>query len=221
VVAQTVDVDRRRRAARAWLPRRDAVRAELGLSGVVFLYVGRLWMGKGLDDLLHAYASLVRAGDLETSLLIVGDGLDEARVRALVVQLQLPRVVFAGFIQQDDLPRYQAASDVFVFPTLGDPNGLVVEEAMAAGLPVISTAAAGDIRVRVPDGEAGFVVPPADPGALAAAMRALASDAEARGRMAAMAGHLVERRGHERYATDFELFAERVMSSARVGRGAS
>ena len=69
-------------------------------------------------------------------------------------------VIFAGFFQKAELPRLYAAADVFVFPTLGDPYGLVVDEAMACSLPIISTSAAGEIRDRVESGVNGFVVPP-------------------------------------------------------------
>ena len=66
------------------------------------------------------------------------------------------------FVQAPELPAYYAAADVFVFPTLGDPHGQVVEEAHAAGLPIIASNAAGDIERRVIDGANGFVVPAGD-----------------------------------------------------------
>jgi glycosyltransferase involved in cell wall biosynthesis len=61
----------------------------------------------------------------------------------------LTNVAFAGFHQSDTLPSLLAAADAFVFPTLGDPFGMAVPEAMACGLPVISTSAAGEIRGRI------------------------------------------------------------------------
>ena len=90
---------------------------------------------------------------------LVGDGKEEARYRRVVQDRGLRGVVFAGYVQQDELPRLYATADVLVFSTLGDPNGLVVEEAMASHLPVISCSPAGDIQSRVPDGVAGHVVP--------------------------------------------------------------
>jgi glycosyltransferase involved in cell wall biosynthesis len=118
----------------------------------------------------------------------------------------LPAVVFAGFVQAREIASYYALADVMVFPTLGDPHGLVVEEAMIAGLPVISSSAAGDIARRLPDGEAGYVVPPADPDALSQRMRALADDCSRRLRMGKRAAELASSRGHTRYAEDFEAF---------------
>ena len=131
----------------------------LGLQGCWFLYVGRLWSGKGLDDLFDAYRP-VRLQQPNASLLLVGDGVDEARYRAMA--RNLPNVTFAGFVQPRELPDYYALADALVFPTLGDPHGLVGEEAMAANLPVICTEAGGDIRRRVPDEWGGFGSPPAN-----------------------------------------------------------
>ena len=89
-----------------------------------------------------------------------------------------------------------------VFPTLGDPHGLVVEEAMSAGLPVICSSAAGDIAERLPDGEAGYIVAPRAPQLLAQRMLALALDERLRSSMSTRAAALAQTRGHERYAEE-------------------
>jgi hypothetical protein len=103
-------------------------------------------------------------------------------------------------------------ADVFVFPTLGDPNGLVVEEALAAGLPVISTANAGDIRSRIVEGVTGFVVPPFDPGALADRMRVLAADPAQRASMRQAGVRVAARFSMDRYADDFDVFVSGVLA---------
>ena len=208
-VTQSIDARHYRRALEvsdAWRSKR---RAELGLRGCVFLYVGRLWSGKGLDYLFEAYRSLLRQCP-NTSLLLVGDGVDENQYRTLA--RDLPGVSFAGFVQTTNLPEYYALADVFVFPTLGDPHGLVVEEAMAAGLPVICTEAAGDIRHRLPEGEAGYVIPPMDATCLADRMLLLARDGKLRKGLASKALQLVADQSHERWAVDFEAFIERILS---------
>jgi glycosyltransferase involved in cell wall biosynthesis len=217
VVRQSVNVGHWERGRAKWLAHREQIRQELGLHGCVFTYVGRLWRGKGLDDLLAAYETLARL-DREVSLLLVGDGVDEKRYRRVVVERALRNVVFTGFAQQDELPRLYAASDVLVFPTLGDPNGLVVEEAMASHLPVISSDAAGDVRSRLADGTAGFVVPAADRAALTARMAELAADPGRRASMGEAAAQLAATRNHSGYAEDFERFVEGVLSMPRVGR---
>lgn len=208
-VLQSIDVDHFARARDIPAAERCSARMALGLTGCVFLYVGRLWSKKGLDDLFDAYRQ-VRAAMADVSLLLVGDGVDEARYRAHAADL--PGVVFAGFVQPDDLPSMYALADVFVFPTLGDPHGLVVEEAMVAGLPVICTEAAGDIRARLMDGKAGIVVPPANADTLAAAMLRLARDPHLRTCLAESGACAVAHRTHEAYARDFEHFVETVLA---------
>jgi glycosyltransferase involved in cell wall biosynthesis len=178
----------------AALATRERRRAELGLRGATFLYVGRLWSKKGLDDLLRGFCQLQRRSDQEVSLLLVGDGVDERELRATSATLGLRNVVFAGFKQKPELPAWYALADVFVFPSLGDPYGLVVDEAMACSLPVISTMTTGEIGSRLTDGINGYLVPPRDSSALFRRMAALAGDPGLRSRMG--------RRGFERMRGD-------------------
>ena len=190
---------------------RDSARSSLGLRGVVFLYVGRLWWGKGVDDLIDAFAVLAAGSADPATLLIVGDGApdEEHRLRQKAANAAPGRVVFAGFQQKQDLPRWYALADVFVFPTLGDPYGIVVEEAMACSLPVISTDAAGEIRTRIQDGLNGYIVPAEDPTALADTMSRLARDAELRSRMGRSASDSIGNNTPEQWAIRFEqLIAE-------------
>jgi glycosyltransferase involved in cell wall biosynthesis len=217
-VTQSVDVDRFLEGRCRWLPERDALRAQFGVDGCVFLYVGRLVDEKGLRTLLDAYR-LVAQGASRVSLLLIGDGAGEAEYRRLVERRGLPNARFGGFVQQADLPRVYAMADVFVFPTLGDPNGVVVEEALASSLPVIASAAAGDIKDRVPEGRAGFVVPPGNAIELAERMTRLAAAEGLRRRFAVVAQRHVAGKSHARYAQDFELFVEGVVGSwPRTGR---
>jgi glycosyltransferase involved in cell wall biosynthesis len=210
-VTQSIDVAHYGRARDVDPSLRRQRRAQLGLHGCVFVYAGRLWAGKGLDYLFAAYRS-VREREPNTSLLLVGDGVDEDRYRALA--RDLPGIRFSGFVQPRELPEYYALGDVVVFPTLGDPHGLVIPEALAAGLPVICTEAAGDIRSRLPDGQAGYVVPPADTVTLADRMLRLAADPALRMRLAAEAPHLVAAQVHERWACDFEAFVHSLLAMA-------
>ena len=187
-------------------------REKLGLPGCVFLHVGRLWRGKGLDYLFDAYEALRRAG-LDASLLLVGDGVDEARYRARAAAL--PNVVFAGFVQQPELPRWYALGNVLVFPTLGDPYGYVVEEAMASSLPVISTESAGEIRHRIVEGETGFIIPPADSSSLQQKMLALALNPELRASMGQSGFERVRPRTVHWWAGEFEKMVDRMLSAER------
>jgi glycosyltransferase involved in cell wall biosynthesis len=193
---------------------RDQLRAQLGVRGVTFVYVGRLWSGKGLTYLLDAFGELRRRNVGEVSLLLVGDGRDEDSLRARAKGLG--NVVFSGFQTEDALPGIYAGSDVFVFPTLGDPFGMVVLEAFACGLPVIATTASGEIRDRVTDGANGFLVPPADSDALVDRMELLARDEALRRRMSKAAIDKVAGQSPEVWAEAFERAIEKITSMSRI-----
>jgi glycosyltransferase involved in cell wall biosynthesis len=185
-------------------------RSKLGITGTAFLYVGRLWWGKGVKYLISAFAALQQAG-ADVSLLLVGDGEERSDLEKMVRKLSLRNVIFAGFREKEDLARWYASADVFVFPSLGDPFGLVVGEAMASGLPVITTSAVGELRDRVEQGQNGFIVPPADGAQLAMRMRQLVSMPTLVQEMGAIAREKAEGRTAERWSADFEEAIERVL----------
>jgi glycosyltransferase involved in cell wall biosynthesis len=137
-----------------------------GHHGCTFLYVGRLDAEKGLDTLLEAFR------DVPGELLLVGSGTDEERLRALAGE----RVHFEGPHDRDELVDYYARADVFVLPSRSEPWGMVLNEAAAAALPIVTTEGVGAAHDLVEDGSNGFVVPVDDAAALAHALRTLAGD---------------------------------------------
>jgi glycosyltransferase involved in cell wall biosynthesis len=209
----TIDVEHYSTGWKAALPERDQIRSELGLKGTTFIYVGRMFDGKGLDHFFDAYAELQRRLDQPISLLMVGDGPDEQHLRERCAREGLQNVVFAGFQQKPVVPRFYAAADVFVFPTLGDPYGLVVDEAMACSMPVISTSSAGEIRDRIEDGVNGFIVPPANSAALLDRMEVLARDSELRSRMGETSSVRIAGHTPERWAMDLEHAVDAIIAS--------
>jgi glycosyltransferase involved in cell wall biosynthesis len=190
---------------------REQLRKLLGLHGATFIYVGRLWWGKGVDYLLDAFATLQRQSTEAVSLLLVGDGPEEARLRQQCLRHGIHNVVFLGFKQKAELPKYYAMADVFVFPTLGDPYGLVVDEAMACSLPIISTSAAGEIRDRIEEGINGYVVPPEDSDALAARMLHLAENPALRERMGHASALRIRDQTPQKWAEDFERIVQHLV----------
>jgi glycosyltransferase involved in cell wall biosynthesis len=214
-VSQVIDVAHFENGSKLSPTQRMNLRRELGLSGVTFIYVGRLWLGKGLTYLIDAFAGLQHL-NFETSLLLVGDGPDEALLRERCAQNGLRNVVFSGFQHADRLPALYAAADVFAFPTLGDPFGLVVLEAMSCGLPVIATSASGEIRDRVAEDVNGFIVAPADSDQLLDRMSLLARDAKLRRRMGKASQEKAAGRTPELWAQEFELAVERILAMPPV-----
>lgn len=155
-----------------------------------FGMVGRLTPWKGQDVVLRAFAAVRAAGiDQSTRLRLVGaplfgdDDLFGRELRRLAQELGIAgHVDFRG--HRSDVDAEIAACDVVVHAsTRPEPFGQVVVEAMALGRPVIAADAGGPAEI-VRDGEDGMLVPPGDVDALASAMVRLASDREARGRLA-------------------------------------
>ena len=213
-LTQTVDVANYSRGRELTPTEREQKRQELGLHGTVFIHSGRLWSGKGLDCLFDAYREAARENTM--SLLMLGAGPDEQHYKDLAKDL--PNVVFGGFLQNDVMPIRYALADAMVFPTLGDPHGLVVEEAMCAGIPVISSSAAGHIRLRVRDGENGFVFPANDSAALAELLKRAARDPAETKAMGERATAGMTEFDHSRWAQEFEAFVHGAMELPPRGR---
>lgn len=153
---------------------------EVGREGRV-LFVGRLRYYKGLDVLLDAMARLTGA-----RLAIVGDGPMGPELGARARRLGLEdRIEWAGDVSEAGLLTELARADVFVLPSTArsEAYGLAMVEAMAAGLPVVSTELGTGTSWVNQDGITGLVVPAGQPEPLAAAVRRLLEDAELRRRM--------------------------------------
>jgi len=114
-------------------------RSRHGLPAQYFLCVSRFVTKKNLSTLLEAYRQYVTAcSGWPWALVLCGDGPLEAELRAQVAASRLgDKVQFTGFKQYDELPIYYGLAQVFILPSLSDQWGLVVNEAMASGLPVL------------------------------------------------------------------------------------
>lgn len=138
-------------------PARNKLRAEWGIpeEACVFLFVGKLEEKKHPLDLLQALAGFAPEEQQCAHLLIAGDGSLMADCREFATQHRLP-VTFAGFINQSKLPDVYAAADVFVLPSdAGETWGLVVNEAMASGLPAVVSRSVGCCQDLVVEQETG------------------------------------------------------------------
>ena len=146
--------------------RRDSLRAELGVTSPLVLYVGRLDPEKDVGALLAAM------NHVDADLVIAGSGSEEAALR----RRGGPRTRFLGRLDRDELVPWYAAADVFALPARSDQWGMVLNEAIAAGLPVVTTEAPGGAWDLVDDAANGFRVPTGDVEALAAALRRIVED---------------------------------------------
>jgi glycosyltransferase involved in cell wall biosynthesis len=158
-------------------------REVLGLPERFFLFVGRLVAQKGAFDLLHAYGTLPARLREEIGLVFVGDGVERAELQRRAADMKPGCIQFAGFAQREQLAAYYALAEALVFPTHSDPWGLVVNEAMACGLPIIATSAAGCTADLVQDGWNGCVITTGNLEELSTAMTGIGADTELRLRM--------------------------------------
>lgn len=128
----------------------------LGSPEPYFLSCGRYIPQKNLDGLIQAYAAYRREADRPWRLVLVGDGPGRAELEALITSLDVGGVTLTGFRQFDDLPAYYGLAGAYVHSARNDQWGLVVNEAMASGLPVLVSDATGCVHDLVADGKNGF-----------------------------------------------------------------
>src|SRR4029077_3934379 len=147
---------------------------------------------KGIPVLLEALARL-REAHPDVELALAGDGPDRAQLEAEAHRLGIAdRVRFLGYQSSDHVRSLLQETDVFVLPSFAEGVPVVLMEAMASGVPLVSTRVAG-VSELVEDGVAGFVVPPGDVGALADAIDALLADPSLRQRFGAARRRTVAR----------------------------
>lgn len=164
---------------------RSVVQARRNLPSRYFLYVGRIVQAKGVFDLLDAYALIDEEIRFQVGLVFVGEGDVWADLMKRASRMSSGDIRFFGFVHREQLPEFYALAEALVLPTHSDTWGLVVNEAMSCGLPVVATSVAGCVADLIQDGWNGFVVPPESPLQLSASMRRLAADADLRIKMGA------------------------------------
>jgi glycosyltransferase involved in cell wall biosynthesis len=193
-VPYTVDNERFMAAALQARGDRDEVRQRYGLptAAPVVLYASKLMRRKHPDDVIRAMAALAKK-HIRATLFMVGTGEMEAELRTLAGALGVEDVVFGGFINQAELPQVYAASDVFVLPSEDEPWGLIVNEVMCAGLPIVVSDEVGCVPDLVKDGLNGFSMRAGDVSSLVGALERVLVDESLRKRMGA--GSLATIRG--------------------------
>jgi rhamnosyl/mannosyltransferase len=179
----------------------DSIKEKYGSP--IILFVGKLRYYKGLQFLLEAMR------DISAKLIVIGNGPMEKEWKNLASKLEVnEKVFFLGEIGGEQLTRFYGASDIFVLPACerSEAFGLVQVEAMASGLPVISTELGTGTSFVNKHGETGLVVQPKNPGSLRAAILSLLNDPALCLEMG--------RRGRERAMREFsiETMVERVLN---------
>jgi 1,2-diacylglycerol 3-alpha-glucosyltransferase len=172
------------RGARAARASADMLRARYGLPPRYFLASARFMPKKNLERLIGAFAEYRRrcreSAGMDArgwDLILLGDGASRPRLEALIARLGLEAAIhLPGFKQYDELPVYYGLAEAFVHASTTEQWGLVVNEAMAAGLPVLVSNACGCTPELVADGRNGYSFDPFDQKALATLLLRLAAD---------------------------------------------
>ena len=180
-VPYAVDNERFIAAAQISEDERSNLRKRFGVSPLqpLVLYASKLMPRKHPDDLVRAM-NILRGRGVRASLLFVGTGEMEAKLRELVSNAGIEDVVFGGFINQAELPSVYAAADVFVLPSENEPWGLIINEVMCAGLPVVVSSEVGCVQDLVKSGENGMLFLAGDIDSLATALQQVLVDATLR-----------------------------------------
>jgi len=179
----------------------NQLRSRLLLPARYFLFVGRLVEPKGVLDLIEAYGSLAPELRSRVGLVFAGEGPLRGKLEALARAIYPGKVRVIGFIQRDELANHYALAECLVMPTHSDPWGLVVNEAMACGLPVICTSVAGCAADLIR--ENGIMVPPGNIRKLAEAMGIIAGDGQLRHHMSTASAKLIQEYSPEACAAGF------------------
>lgn len=167
-----VDNDFYREQTRAL--RNHSTAADFDLPQNYFLYVGRLAEEKNIAALLSAYVDYRQAGGA-WSLVLVGDGPQGEELRALAASCRYRKDIhFEGLKKSAELPQYYAFAGCFILPSSREPWGLVANEAMASGLPVIISQRCGCAEDLVYEGENGLLFDPENAGELAGCLSSIA-----------------------------------------------
>lgn len=210
---------------------REAIRRELGFPRPYFLASNRFIEKKNLPRLVEAYASYrlggrkvkgpqlagserlsassqareVNDGEQDSSLwdlVLLGDGPEKESIVRQVTNFGLTDVIhFLGFRQYEELPKYYWGAGAFVHASTTEQWGLVINEAMAAGLPVIASSRCGSTTDLVIDSKTGFVFDPTDIQTFTDRMIRVAGDESIRARMSVAASRHLANWGPQRFAS--------------------
>jgi glycosyltransferase involved in cell wall biosynthesis len=180
---------------------REQFRAELGLdpNRPVILFAGKLFDRKRPEDLLAAYARLSIDGKSEPDpyLLYVGDGESRIALEAQAAILGWASIKFLGFRNQSELPAFYDLCDVFVLPSNFETWGLIINEVMNAGRPIIASDRVGACPDLVKDSVNGFIYRSEDVSHLHQTLVKVLANADLRKNMGRMSLELINRWSYE------------------------
>jgi len=141
---------------------REDAQVQLGLAKKNFIFVGRLIPFKNLTLLLEAFNEALGKSKGDWGLILLGEGEQKAELEKIISDNNFQGITFLPSVGWREVPRYLALADVLVLPSYSEPWGLVVNEAMACGMPVIVSEKCGCAPDLVQNGKNGISINPYD-----------------------------------------------------------
>lgn len=136
-----------------------------------FLYVGRFSPEKNIIYLLRCFKKLQEGGIKDWGMILVGDGPQKKEIEKFINKNNIINIYSPGFLQKEEIPFYFALASCFILPSVSEPWGLVVSEAMACGLPVLVSKRCGCYPDLIQEGVNGFSFAPFNEEELIALMK--------------------------------------------------
>ena len=203
IAPNTVDIEYFSKESQIPQLEKEALKKRTGIrTPQVILYVGQLIERKGLQYLIPAFGRLKREVP-DISLLLIGSGNQEKRYKALCEEEQILDIHFLGHKDIDEIPKYYGIANVLVLPSLEEVWGLVINEAMACSLPVISTRKVGAAADLIQEGINGFIVKEGVVEVLYDALRRLILDPSLQRKMGEASFQLIQNFSIEQCAEKF------------------
>ncbi|MDX2111076.1 MAG: glycosyltransferase [Verrucomicrobiota bacterium] len=187
----------------------ESWRKRLNIEKSFFLSIGRMIPKKGFNNLLKAYKIYLSICERNCicpyDLIIIGDGPERNNIAKEIASASISNyVIMPGYLTSDITSRYLSMASVFIMPSIyAEQWGLVINEAMAAGVPVIASNICGATHDLIEDGITGFTYEPMDVNTLANIMYKLSIDEELRIRIAKAGRERVDKYSVENFAIQF------------------
>ena len=194
----------------------ELLKGQLGLPERYFLSCARLAPEKNIRRLIKAFARYREQGG-EWHLVLVGSGPQEEELRRLAASLAQGLVHFVGWKQYTELPYYYALASCFILPSISEPWGLVVNEAMACGLPVLVSRKCGCLPELCWRGVNGYDFDPYDENALAELLLRVSSGAVDLEKMGKASQRIIANFTPESWARTFVDMIEIITGKRMVG----
>ena len=199
------------------LENQEQLRTQHNLPRQYFLVSSRLVARKNIPAVLEAYAECLRtSAGTDWDVVVIGDGPERDSLAKLTNNLGLEgRVQWRGAVPYSELPMFYGLAGALVLPSLVEQWGLVVNEAMASGIPAVVSSRCGSAREMFQGDLRQLVLDPGDRGALVTVMLRLILQTDFRERMAAMCQQKVADYGPDRFAAGFSAAVERAKAVPR------